>query len=302
MKEKVKDIPVRDILLPTIGDLPFDVRKLPLNPAEFCHIKQTDVPHRHQFYEIIHVTAGEGNHYIDFESHQLQRDSLYFISPGQVHFHDFHFAVKGHLIIFKSDFLILPPENSIQTYEFSFFHRVRESPVLRLTKEQSAKIDALIQTIYDEYCSEERDRVSLLRAYLHVLIVQAQRLYDVAPAKGGSVKESSLVRRFVQLVSENFARIRSVQAYANSLGMNANHLSEMIKTLTGLSPGRIIRRQIVLEAKRLLAVTDLTAAEIGYTMNFEDPSYFGRFLKRETGLSPSKLRRHIREKYHLSRE
>lgn len=302
MKEKVRDIPVRDILLPTIGDLPFDVRKLPLNPAEFRHIKWAEVPHRHHFYEIIHVTAGEGIHYIDFESHLLQTDSLCFISPGQVHFHDFDFSVKGHLIVFKSDFLIFPPENNIQMYELSFFHRVQEFPVLRLAKQQSAKINTLVQTIYDEYHSQERDRVSLLRAYLHILIVQAQRLYDVAPARDRSVKESSLIRRFMQLVSENFTRERSVQVYANSLGMNANHLSDTIKALIGRSPGWIIRRQIALEAKRLLAVTDLTVAEIGYTMNFEDPSYFSRFLKRETGLSPSKLRCHIREKYLLSRE
>ena len=302
MKKKARDIPVRDILLPTIGNLPFDVRTLPLDPADYHHIKQAEVPHRHHFYEIIHVTGGEGTHYIDFESHRFQKDSLYFISPGQVHFHNFHFPVKGYLIVFNSDFLIFPPENNKQMYEISFFHRVRESPVLRLTKDQAAKINALVQTIYDEYRSEQRDRVSLLRAYLHILIVQAQRLYDVASAKDGSVKESSLVRRFMQLVSENFARDRSVQAYANSLGMNANHLSDTIKALTGRSPGWIIRRQIVLEAKRLLAVTDLTVAEIGYTMNFEDPSYFSRFLRRETGLSPSKLRRHIREKYLLSRE
>jgi AraC-like DNA-binding protein len=219
-----------------------------------------------------------------------------------VHFHDFDFSVKGHLIVFKSDFLIFPPENNIQMYELSFFHRVQEFPVLRLAKQQSAKINTLVQTIYDEYHSQERDRVSLLRAYLHILIVQAQRLYDVAPARDRSVKESSLIRRFMQLVSENFTRERSVQVYANSLGMNANHLSDTIKALIGRSPGWIIRRQIALEAKRLLAVTDLTVAEIGYTMNFEDPSYFSRFLKRETGLSPSKLRRHIREKYLLSRE
>ncbi|MBN2437835.1 MAG: helix-turn-helix domain-containing protein [Deltaproteobacteria bacterium] len=301
-KKKVRRIPVRDLLLPTIGDLPFDVRKLPLNPDEFNDIEQTDVPHRHQFCEIIHVTAGEGIHYIDFESHPLRKDSLYFISPGQVHFHDFHFAVEGHLIVFKSDFLILPSANHIQHYELSFFRRVQESPLLVLTKEQSAGIGALIQTIYNEYCAEERDRVSMLRAYLHIMIVQAQRLYDAAHAKEGSAGESSMVRRFMQLVSENFSRERSVRSYADSLGMNANHLSEVIKVLTGNPPGAIIRRQIVLEAKRLLAVTDLTAAEIGYTMNFEDPSYFCRFLKRETGLSPSRLRRHIREKYLLSRE
>ena len=292
---------MHDILLPTIGNLPFDVKKLPSSTAEYRHMTQAEFPHRHRFYEIIYVTGGGGIHSIDFESHQLQAGSLFFVSPGQVHFFNFHVPIKGTIIVFTNDFLIVSPKN-ILMYESSFFHRVRESPVLRLTENQAAKINTLIQTIYDEYHSEERDRVSLLRAYLHILIVQAQRLYDAAHEKGGSVKESSLVQRFMQLVSEDFARERSVQVYANRLGINENHLSDTIKTLTGRSPGWIIRQQIVLEAKRLLAVTDLTVAEIGYTMNFEDPSYFGRFLRRETGLSPSNLRQHIREKYRLFRE
>jgi len=285
--------------VPTNGGFSFDVKEL---TPEYCQITQADLPHRHRFYEVIYVTGGEGIHYIDFESHTLLPGSLSFISPGQIHFFNFHVPIKGRIIVFTNDFLIFQPENNILMYETSFFHRVREFPVLRLTENQAAKINRLIQTIYDEYHSEERDRVSLLRAYLRILIIQAQRLYDAAPAKGGSAKESLLVRRFLQLVSEKFVGEQSVKAYANSLGMSESHLSNTIKVLTGRSPGWIIRQQIVLEAKRLLAVTDLTVAEIGYTMNFEDPSYFGRFLRRETGLSPRKLRQHIQKKYLLFRE
>jgi AraC-like DNA-binding protein len=303
MKKKVRNIPVHDIPLPLIINLPFDVQKF---TPKCRHITQAEFPHSHRFYEIIYVTGGEGIHHIDFDSHQLQPDSLSFISPGQVHFLNFHIPIKGYVIVFTDDFLTFSPESNILMHEISFFQRVRKSPVLKLTENQAAKINTLIQTIYDEYHSEEHDRVSLLRAYLHILIVQAQRLYDAAPAKGGSAKgsseKSSLVRRFMQLVSENYIRKPSVQAYATSLGMSENHLIDTIKSLTGLSPGWIIRQQIVLEAKRLLAVTDLTVAEIGYTMNFEDPSYFGRFLRRETGLSPCKLRQHIREKYLFFRE
>jgi AraC family transcriptional regulator, transcriptional activator of pobA len=303
MKEKVRNIPMRDMLLPTIGNLPFDVRKLPPSADELSHIPQyVEIPHRHNYYEIICITAGESSHYIDFESYQLQPGSLSFISPGQVHFFNIHASIRGYFIIFANDFLIFSPTNDMVMYEASFFHRVRESPVLRLTENQAAKINTLIQTIYDEYHSEERDRASLLKAYLHILIVRAQRLYNAAPAKDGSANESSLVRRFMQLVSENLIREQSVRTYANRLGMSESHLSDTIKALTGLSPGWIIRQHIVLEAKRLLALTDLTVAEIGYTMNFEDPSYFGRFLRRETGLSPCKLRQHIREKYLLFRE
>ena len=56
MKRKVKDIPVRDLLLPTVGDVPFDVRRLPFGSDDYRKVNPNEVPHRHQFYEIIHIT------------------------------------------------------------------------------------------------------------------------------------------------------------------------------------------------------------------------------------------------------
>ena len=66
-----------------------------------------------------------------------------------------------------------------------------------------------------------------------------------------------------------------------------------------MTPGKIINNEIALEAKRQLAYTDLTIAEICYKLNFEDPSYFSRFFRRETGMTPNVFRKHIGEKYHF---
>ncbi|MEM8863761.1 MAG: helix-turn-helix transcriptional regulator, partial [Chloroflexota bacterium] len=56
------------------------------------------------------------------------------------------------------------------------------------------------------------------------------------------------------------------------------------------TPGQLIRQEVVLEAKRLFQHTDLTATEISYRLGFNDASYFGRFFKREVGVSPGKFR------------
>jgi AraC family transcriptional activator of pobA len=49
-----------------------------------------------------------------------------------------------------------------------------------------------------------------------------------------------------------------------------------------------------MEAKRLLIYTDLTSAEVAYSLGFEDPSYFVRFFRRETGAAPIRFRRRER--------
>ena len=55
----------------------------------------------------------------------------------------------------------------------------------------------------------------------------------------------------------------------------------------------MIKQQIVMEAKRLLAHTNLSVSEIIQHLNMEDLSYFSRMFKHATGLSPSAFREMI---------
>ena len=85
--------------------------------------------------------------------------------------------------------------------------------------------------------------------------------------------------------------------YADQLGVTVSHLSGSVKAVTGLTPGQLIRQEVVLEAKRLFTHTDLTSAEIGHRLSFDDPSYFGRFFKRETAMTTMQFRESIAINY-----
>ena len=155
----------------------------------------------------------------------------------------------------------------------------------------------VLRNLADEYRCSAAGRDSVLRAWLQILLIKAQRLY--APQQPGAVptESAALARRFKQLVAEQFIQERSVPAYARQIGISTGHLHELVKQGTGLTPQQIIRGELVLEAKRLLAHSELTVAEISYRLAFEDPSYFGRFFKREVGSSPGDFRQRIREKH-----
>jgi AraC-like DNA-binding protein len=256
-------------------------------------------PHRHTFYEILYVTEGRGTHVIDFAPYPVRPNTLYFISPGQVHFWQVDTPVEGPALLFTEEFLLFPSAGLSVMDELSFFYDVTKSPQLRLKKKQAEHFNRFIQNIEDEYHSNQFGRTSLLRAYLNVLLIQIQRIYDEASTKSDLAEHSRLVRHFKQLVARDLSRQRSIQIYADRLGVSASRLYDTVRAVSGQTPGQIIRGEIALEAKRLLAHSDLTVAETGYTLGFEDPSYFGRFLRRETGMSPRTFRQHIREKYHF---
>ena len=103
---------------------------------------------------------------------------------------------------------------------------------------------------------------------------------------------SELVDRFLRLIAAPGQGSRTLISYAREIGVSpGGHLHELVREQTGLTPGQLTRRQRVLEAKRLLAGTDLTIRQVSDQTGFADPAYFCRFFRRETGLSPGEFRR-----------
>ena len=89
----------------------------------------------------------------------------------------------------------------------------------------------------------------------------------------------------------------TVGQLAGALGVTVAHLTTMVRQVMGVSAGTLLRQRRVLEAKRLLVHTDLTIAEIAFALSFADPSYFGRFFKRETKSTPRQFREEFKRKY-----
>jgi AraC-like DNA-binding protein len=98
------------------------------------------------------------------------------------------------------------------------------------------------------------------------------------------------IREYERAVNKNFKTLRTVADYAPLLHVTPNYLNAACKKITGKAAGEIIRDRTLLEAKRLLANTDSSVAEIAYQLQFEDNSYFGRFFKKYTGMTPAKFR------------
>lgn len=279
-------------------DIPF----VHLNFATAGALAEVAYPHRHNFYEILYVTGGEGTHFIDFSAYPIVADTVYFISPGQVHYWNTSAPLEGEIILFTEDFLLLAPSDDMMLYELSFFHSIEDTPALWLSAEERELVESQIQSIAAEYDESKFRSGSVLRAYLHILLVEMQRMYAAHEdgARDATKTDNAtpnLVRHFKQLVAQRFMTEQSVQAYADQLGVTISHLNNTVKAVTGQTPGQLIRKEVVLEAKRLFTHTDLTSTEIGYRLSFDDPSYFGRFFKRETAMTTMQFRESMAKNY-----
>ena len=287
-----QDIPLhtfRTGIKATHEDIPLEY----LNFSDKPELTQSTQPHRHDFYEILYVTGGRGTHFIDFNAYPIEPNTFYFISPGQVHYWQNTVPIEGDVFIFTDDFLLLAPADYMVLQEFSFFHTIEGSPTLPLNETDHLQVKLLIQAIAEEFKKYDFRTASVLRSYLHILLVQIQRICMLQEMNAGNGQDKiaqKLTRQFKKLIAQQYAREQSVQGYADQLGVTVNHLNKTVKGTTGYTPGQLIRQEIVLEAKRLFQHTDLTATEVGYRLAFDDPSYFGRFFKREVGVSPGQFR------------
>lgn len=261
---------------------------------------QTTSPHRHDYYEIIFLEDGAGEHIVDYEPHQVKSPAFYFLSKGQIHFWQLEKALRGKVLLFPREFLIPPGAHISYEDDLLIFNSLSQTPCITIDKENEAKIREVLSNINEEFERKSDCSLSILRAYVHILLVHLLRIYALEQPTNILDHTNIMVRKFRQLVSENYLTVRNVQEYADLIGISTTHLRDTVKEITGYSPGQIIRQEIIFEAKRRLANTEMTTAEVGYTLNFEDTSYFSRFFKRETGLTPLKYREGIREKYQIS--
>ena len=83
----------------------------------------------------------------------------------------------------------------------------------------------------------------------------------------------------------------TVKEYAEDLNISTKTLTNYIYESTHTTPLKLINERIILEAKRQIQFSSIKIKEIAYILGFDDPSYFVKFFKRETGVLPASLRK-----------
>ena len=222
---------------------------------------------------------------------------MVFVSPGQVHFVEREESLRGYRLAFSEDFLSLGPTRESVAFELAFFQASDREPLARFGENDMADLVALIESIQSEFAQQGQRYLTVLRSYLHILLVRASRgiRSDAQPRQISSAL--AMTRRFRQLVGEQVRQVRSVNAYAQQLGISPGHLHDVVKTSSGVTPSDVIQQELMLEAKRLLAHTDMSVAQVGHYLCFDDPAYFGRYFRRNQKISPGQYRSQVRKSF-----
>ncbi|MFD0148315.1 AraC family transcriptional regulator [Streptomyces sp. NPDC055721] len=245
-------------------------------------MSRADYPHRHTFYEIVHVVEGTGVHVLDAERFVLRPPQLGVILPGQVHRWEGVRGLEGSLVLFTPEFLV----GGVGDEEL--LRRLGERPWVDLDGGAHERTSLLMGELAEEYRGGDDGFAGVLRSLLHVLLVRAARV----PGGRVVVPSQGLAGEFLRIASDAGAGGVSVRECAGRLGVTPGHLTELVRAATGRTPAVLLREARVREAQRLLVATSLSVRQVAARVGFEDPAYFCRFFRREAGRSPGDFRKH----------
>lgn len=98
------------------------------------------------------------------------------------------------------------------------------------------------------------------------------------------------LKRFLELLQDNYLSHRSVAFYAKSLSISTSYLNAVCKKEFGIHVKSMIDQKTILEAKRMLIEEDLSIKEVSNLLGFRDMAHFSRFIKSRAGFSPQEFR------------
>ncbi len=252
---------------------------------------QVDAPHRHDYYTVIWTQRGEGSHIIDFNTYPLTPNSVFFVSPGQIHQVITPTEPQGWVITFSKAFLQHHHISEDFIARINLFNSFEEQPPIRLPEATAQKMQAIFEMMAADYTTPGDHQIALLSAYLKIFLIHCVNVCDLGaqdwPQKQGG---KAVLQTFKNLVSRHFRELHKVGDYAAKMSITPKYLNQVVKSLLGLTAKEVIQEKIILNAKRELKYSDKSVKEIAYELGFEEPLYFSQFFKKCTGKSPSTFR------------
>lgn len=257
-------------------------------------------PHVHSFYEILWFQEGEGMHTVDFVDYQVKPNTIFFLSPGQIHNFDANVDKESGLCLYKgltikmcTDFMRDEDCGNNAILKYNAFHTYDTVPYYNIDEETALELKDLVQKMEQESKrAGEFGNIDILKSLLRIFLVNIQRHGKQGKSMHLDNRKPShqLFVEFRRMVDLEFTRLHTVQEYADRLNVAVRTLNKCVNECSQKSPLTFINDRIVLEAKRMVRYTNLMIKEIAYELGYEDPSYFVKLFKRQTGYLPSDFR------------
>lgn len=200
---------------------------------------------------------------------------------------------NADFLLVDSDFLLeYNPEKVWASKAFVF---IKQNPIFHLSERGMAMVEYNFIQFRRRLAEPHLFQTDILGKQLQIFLLDLWEIYRSAIENVHNADNSTslLFTRFMNMLPSYSKTEREVAFYADKLCVSAKHLSEMVKKSSGHPASYWINGYSLQEIYTFLKRPDLTLAEIANLMNFYNPAHFTRFVKKQTGKSPSELRQKL---------
>lgn len=240
---------------------------------------------------IVRCTAGSVELSVSLKSHRLERGGVIIIFPDDV------VAITRRSADFEAEVLSYSPavlrEASLQlehtVYSLLRGDRCRSDSAIVTTIHE--RMFGLLRVYFEQTDCNclERLVVLQLKAFFIGFYDYISRFPNQAVAFGTNSRKEHLFNGFMELVTENYRKVRTVAEYASMLSITPKYLNTIVRAQTGETAKSIIDHYVVLQLKQRLRAGGCSVKQLSCEFNFSDDSFFCRYFKAHTGLTPQQF-------------
>lgn len=236
-------------------------------------------------------TCGEGKIKVNFKLYDISPGCVIVLLPSQIaHIVEASQELVLDVLFVSIDFIIDFP----LPRDFDILLNVGQFPCLHVSEESMNDLVEYHAMILRQYNQNEQPfRVEIVKGLLYAMLMELIGIYKMScgdESQERSPWKEELVNRFFKLLIRHYRTERSVAFYADKLCLTTKYLSTTVKQVTGETVLSWIHVAIMIEAKALLRTTAMTVLQISDHLNFPNPSFFGKFFREHTGMTPTEFR------------
>ena len=242
-------------------------------------------------FAAIIMLSGEAVVQVNTKSYTIKPNMILFFSPDSViRTERASASAAGYFLAYSKGFI-----NRVQvglSTSLPVFMHYRKSPILKINEEDVHEVLATFRLMKLLLRSDKklyRNEIieSLFKTAFYIISEVSNREKEQLPKQG---RCEVIFDDFMHLLEQHCRRERNVSFYAEQLNITPKYFSSAIKQVSGKTAARWIDDAVILEAKTMLKFSGLSIQEIAYRLNFSTQSFFGKYFKQHTGVSPSRYK------------
>lgn len=245
-------------------------------------------PHKVRFHQIIWLSEGSAIFRVDFRDITLNAGQLFVIAQEQVCQFDVTSQYEGKLILFTEDFFNVGDLYKNFLYTSEVFNPVSLNRIVDVDAQSMSVISGLLSKEISLKPDVFQNKIA--HNYLTLILLEAERRLTLY-----TPQTDTLGRRFYNAVEQYYRKNRHTDFYTELLGVNEKTLSREVKKVAGKTPKAYLDFRTILEAKRLLSYSNLSAKEIAFELGFDEPTNFHKYFRKQVGLTPIEFRNTTQE-------